>query len=252
MQKEFLLLEEVIIEKSKKCPVYYIANPGNYGDALIRYATLKFFRDIGLNFTELTSFKTNKREWWPTRFQPNAILIFGGGGAWCDLWNHESLVKKASKHFKHIIVLPSTYEITPSISNATYFCRDQYESKEQIPDALFCHDMAFYLGSISTPEGKGTGYFFRTDKESAGMIEIPMSNNDISSKGNHNTPIYSFFDETSQFSIIMTDRLHVAIAASLMGKEVHLYAGSYFKNRAVYLSTLKKYFPNVHFHEKTD
>jgi exopolysaccharide biosynthesis predicted pyruvyltransferase EpsI len=47
----------------------------------------------------------------------------------------------------------------------------------------------------------------------------------------------------------MTDRLHVAIASSLMGKEVHLYAGSYFKNKEVFLSTLKEYFPNVLFHD---
>jgi exopolysaccharide biosynthesis predicted pyruvyltransferase EpsI len=68
--------------------------------------------------------------------------------------------------------------------------------------------------------------------------------------GDHNTPIYSFFDELAPFSIIMTDRLHIAIASSLMGKEVHLYAGSYFKNKEVFLSTLKEYFPNVHFHDK--
>ncbi|HZF71582.1 polysaccharide pyruvyl transferase family protein [Sulfuricurvum sp.] len=249
MQKEYLLLEEIIKEKGKDGPVYYIANPGNYGDSLIRYATLKFFRDIGLNFTEIKSFKTKKREWWPTLFQRNSTLIFGGGGAWCTLWNHEKLVKKVSKRFKHVIVLPSTYEITPSISNATFFCRDQYESQDRLPDALFCHDMAFYLGTISAQEGNGTGYFFRTDKESANKVEIPISNHDISATGNHYTPIYSFFDEISRFSIIMTDRLHVAIASSLMGKEVHLHAGSYFKNKAVYLSTLKKYFSNVHFYE---
>lgn len=248
MQKEFLLLEEIIKEISKDGPVYYIANPGNYGDSLIRYATLKFFHDIGLNFTELTSFKTKKKEWWPTLFHSNSTLIFGGGGAWCNLWNHEKLVKKVSKRFRHVIILPSTYEITPSISNATFFCRGKYESKEHLPEALFCHDMAFYLGSISAPKGNGTGYFFRTDKESANKIDIPPSNHDLSATGDHNTPIYSFFDELAQFSIIMTDRLHVAIASSLMGKEVHLYAGSYFKNKEVFLSTLQEYFPNVLFH----
>ena len=65
MRKEFMLLEEVIEETTKKGPVYYIANPGNLGDSLIRYGAKKFFQDIGLKHTELKSFNTSKRHWWP-------------------------------------------------------------------------------------------------------------------------------------------------------------------------------------------
>lgn len=252
MRKEFLLLEEVIKEKSKNAPVYYLSNQGNYGDSLIRYGAFKFFEDIGLKYTVLKSFNTLRPAWWSTFFYRKGTLIFAGGGAWCDLYNREEILKKLSKRFKNVIILPSTYETSPSIPNATFFRRDQYESKDNMPNALFCHDMAFYIGSLEAEEGQGKGYFFRTDKESSNKIEIPKLNNDISTKGDHNTPIYAFMNEISKFDIIYTDRLHVSIAACLMGKEVHLYPGSYFKSRAIYLSSLKHYFKNIHFHDDMD
>ena len=58
MHKEFLLLEEVIKEKCENGPVYYLANPGNFGDSLIRYGTIKFFKDI-IVFFILTISKLN-------------------------------------------------------------------------------------------------------------------------------------------------------------------------------------------------
>lgn len=276
MKEEFSLLETMIKEKCKGGPVYYLPNPGNLGDSLIREGTLKFFKDIGLKYTYLEKTPTKKLYFKAliifdkainflktigmkhtylkplsklSTIYPKGTLIFGGGGAWCNLWNREDLIKNLSKYYKHIIVLPSTYEVTTTIPNVTFFRRDQYESKKNMPNTLFCHDMAFYLSNINVKSGDGKGYFFRTDKESSNKITIPDSNNDISSKGDHLTPINIFIDAISKFNVIYTDRLHVAIGASLLGKEVHLYPGAYFKNKAVYLSSLKDYYKNIHFHD---
>jgi hypothetical protein len=41
----------------------------------------------------------------------------------------------------------------------------------------------------------------------------------------------------------------VAIAACLLGRELHLHPGGYFKNRAVFRSSIEGRFPNAHFHE---
>jgi exopolysaccharide biosynthesis predicted pyruvyltransferase EpsI len=68
-------------------------------------------------------------------------------------------------------------------------------------------------------------------------------------KGNHLTEIYTFFNEISKFQIIYTDRLHVAIAGSLMDREVHLYPASYFKSRAIYMSSINNFFEKTHFYE---
>lgn len=129
-----------------------------------------------------------------------------------------------------------------------------FESKQKMPNATFCHDMAFYIGKEFLQKGKGSGkgYFFRCDAESANRIKIPPGNVDIALQGNHLSDVSQYFEILNRFAIIYTDRLHVAIAACLLEKEVHLYPGAYFKNRAVYLSSIKDYFDNVFFHEDFD
>ena len=217
---------------------------------MIRHGTLKFFHDINLDYKELT---LKKRDWLHPLLRGGTV-IYGGGGAWCRLWNHSPrYVTHIRRRFK-VIVLPSTYEFSFSIPNTHFFCRDLFESKRNMPNAVFCHDMAFYIEKqfLCKGGGLGKGYFFRCDKETAKRIKIPSNNNDISSKGTHLSSISQFFDEINKFATIYTDRLHVSIAACLLNKEVHFYPGSYFKNRAVYMSSMNDQFENVCFHEKFD
>ena len=257
MQSSFINLEKILKKKCRGAPVYYLSNPGNWGDALIRQGTLKFFDKIGLDFKEL-SYKelvelelTKNRKSLFSLFRKKPTVIYGGGGAWCKLWNHSVKYIDKLKDRYNIIVLPSTYESSYSVPNTTFFTRDKYESIRNMPQSTFCHDMAFYIGDdfVSGQKGKGEGYFFRTDKESAKQIDIPSGNYDISLAGNHLSEVAPFFEALDQYSTIHTDRLHVSIAAALLGKKVHLYPGSYFKNKAVYLSSLKDNFDNVIFHK---
>lgn len=257
MQKSFKNLEKILKKKCRRSRVYYIPNSGNWGDGLIRYGTLKFFKKINLDFTEVSSVKElnrlesekNHTSWFPF-FQKKPVVIYGGGGGWCKLWNHSTKIVNELKDQYSVIVLPSTYESTYTIPNTIFFTRDKFESKQNMPQAIFCHDMAFFIGNeFSSKQGGGTGYFFRTDEESASKINIPSENRDISLEKRHLTDIAPFFDAINHFSVIHTDRLHVSIAAALLKKEVHLYPGSYFKNKAVYLSSLQGHFKNVMFHE---
>ena len=250
MQDKFTILEETLKAECGRGPLYYFPNSGNWGDGLIRYGTLKFFYDINLNYKELTKSNIDQL----SLLNRGGTVIYGGGGGWCKLWNHSvDYVTKLKQRF-NVIVLPSTYELIYSIPNTIFFCRDMFESKQNMPSATFCHDMAFYIGKHFLRKGKGSGkgYFFRCDAESANRIKIPSCNNDISLKGNHLSEVSQFFDEINRFAVIYTDRLHVSIAACLLKKEVHLYPGSYFKNRAVYLSSMKDYFENVYFYKKFD
>jgi len=114
-----------------------------------------------------------------------------------------------------------------------------------MPKAIFCPDMAFYINYETNIKGRGEGYFFREDQESSGKISIPEENFDISLKSNHYGSLDLFFDTIARYETIYTDRLHVAIAGAILNRKVHLYASSYFKIKAVYLSTLGKYFKNV-------
>jgi len=78
---------------------------------------------------------------------------------------------------------------------------------------------------------------------------LVAKHSDISLKGSHLSSVYPFIDSIAKYGIIHTDRLHVAIAGCLLGLEVHLYPNSYFKNKAVYLSSIEGYYDNVFFHE---
>jgi exopolysaccharide biosynthesis predicted pyruvyltransferase EpsI len=59
---------------------------------------------------------------------------------------------------------------------------------------------------------------------------------------------YFFLRAIDRFSLVRTDRLHLAIGAAILGKKVELYPNDYYKNRAVYDFSLKA-LPNVRFVE---
>ena len=59
-----------------------------------------------------------------------------------------------------------------------------------------------------------------------------------------------FLRAVDLFEAIRTDRLHVAVAGAILGKDVEIFPNSYFKNRAMYEFSLRRY-PNVRFVEWT-
>ncbi len=154
-----------------------------------------------------------------------------------------------------VIVLPSTYEFPVRLPRTIFFCRDRFESGRNMPGATFCHDMAFYLGprQVGNGGGAGEGYFFRTDREaSPHRGPLPDGNRDISRSGHERSDVAPLLEEIDRFEVIRTDQLHVAIAGCLLGKMVHLYPNSYFKNRAVYQSSLQGRYDRVVFHDRFD
>lgn len=241
---EFAALAEYLKGLCGDQTVYYMANPGNWGDALIRQGTLLFFQQIGLHVSEI------KDQEDLNRMSPTVgTLVYGGGGAWCKLWNHGEMWATQFKQRYRVVVLPSTFEMAYAIPNTTLFCRDRYESQTNVPVARFCHDMAFYLHHAvePVPAGSGTGWFMRTDAESGHSRPIPPQNDDVSLRGTHLSDVKPLLAAVAPFETIHTDRLHVAITGCLLGKKVHLYPNSYFKNRAVYLSSMRDYFDKVEF-----
>lgn len=248
MNTEFERLAETLRAISHRRPLYYLPGLGNWGDGLIRAGTLRFFGQIGLEVTEIEHVSRGKR-WLP--WNRKGSLIYGGGGAWCHYWNQgAATIARVGHLFQEVVVLPSTFELPVDLPRVHLYARDRFESQAHAPRATFCHDMAFCLGSQNYSPGDGTGWFLRTDKESAHRLPIGASNRDISTEGTHLSPPDGFFSAVAKHRVIHTDRLHVAIAACLLGRELHLYPGGYFKNRALFRSSIEGHFPNTHFHEE--
>ena len=256
---EFELLWNIISDEKKGRDVYYMPNPGNWGDGLIRDATILFFNDKNLKYRTILPKKSKYyylKQLLLIRPFRQRLLIYGGGGGWTNLWGYPyRLLQKRifTLFFSKIIVLPSTYEIFLEDDKIVYFSRDRFQSQMVNQESIFCHDMAFYLisldkANLETSNGNEIkkGYFFRTDKESRGSFPLPEENFDISFCSDYEESYVGFLSIINKYEEIYTDRLHVAIASCILDKKLHFWEGSYFKNEAVFKSSMsffkRKYF----------
>lgn len=239
------------LEKYKYTKVDFFRFPGNYGDSLIWHGTKNLLSSLNISEQYVDTFSPRR----------NSVLLIDGGGNLVDYYSDvkEFLIKKPSL-YDEIIILPHTIvgekqiEVLNNISSKlTVFCREKV-SAEFLEDRLthgelyIWHDCAFYNDFSQTPTGKGVFNAFRSDKESI-LQALPRSNSDISYNGYATKPLDELIGMLQKYEQVNTDRLHVAICATLLGKQVRLFPGSYYKNKAVFDYSLKK-LPNIIFIEK--
>lgn len=124
------------------------------------------------------------------------------------------------------------------------------------PDGLRVTERILRLAASHALRTKGRGRLFRGDAEAGGFIH-DSSAFDLSVLCVRNWEdeattvliVAAFLRAISMFDEIETDRLHVAIAAGLLGIPVKLYPNSYFKNRAVFEHSIRRQYPSVQFVE---
>jgi exopolysaccharide biosynthesis predicted pyruvyltransferase EpsI len=247
--------------------IYYCANPGNAGDALIAFATHQVFKRNGIEFKKLKWNKTVK----------NKIVFYGGGG---NLRRVPLLTKveTASIHFlrnnvyqnEEFIILPHTINAYADVllnapAHLKIICREKtsyqfvYHNFPYKNNIFLSRDMAFNINyELYKKPGTGILNCFRNDIERTEIIP-PSDNNDLSrnwgSGGWSNNQsarkiANNFIEEISKYEQINTNRLHVAIVGAMIGKRVNLYPNSYYKNKSIYEYSMKKYFSNVKFVNK--
>jgi hypothetical protein len=253
-------LAEALLQATRGREVIFLQNNGNYGDCLIRYGTVRFFEDIGLQYREYDMAKrTHKaaalaRGIFDRLTTRRYLFVYSGSGAWADVCSVGlKNVHRQMAVNKNIFILPTTFQRFGLPEDLPVFVRDRFESWKVVPQAKFCHDMAFYLALVS-PErvlpdriapDRRLGLAFRTDNEarSDGLASL-SSNVDISASGTHSSDPHEFLRLIDRFTEIATDRLHVAIGALLLGKRVFVTEGIYFKMRAIYNSSIRGIFAN--------
>lgn len=186
-------------------------------------------------------------------------LLISGAGTFNRAWSYGAdRVKFYAGKYETVCVTPASFETSyPPIrkflrelpDNVTIFCRENVSFKALntlVPkreNVHLDHDAAFH--NDVTPwkmEGHGEINCFRTDKETVGRL-LPSKNYDISGMGRE-TQKTLLLDILKNFKTVNTDRLHVAIAGAILGKNVRMFASSYHKLFSVYEYSLKEN-PNV-------
>lgn len=238
-------------------PVLFFINPGNWGDSLIREGTEAFLRHYGFRyhatrFGDLLRGRTSlAREIDKAGHAP--VMFYCGSGIFSGHYDTPAKIAKLTHEFDTSVILPSTLamglDALEFAANTTFVVRDRSESAKRIPGAMFCHDMAFFLEPKAVPAGFGEGWFLRSDHERPAGTPLHRKNVDISRLGRAFSPIEPFLARIARFRTVHTNRLHVGIAAAILGKDVRLYSNDYFKIQAIYETSLAPYFPNVHFAE---
>ncbi len=247
--------------------IYFMQNHGNFGDALIRYGTIRFFEDLGVSFQEfdmgrrvdkVRCLAAGARQ----RLGESALFIYSSSGAWAEACRvGYDNVKRQLRVASNMFVLPTTFQLFDLDAEIDIFVRDRHESQALLPDRPFCHDMAFYLAMIDPdrvlpdrrPPSKSTAFAFRVDNESSGHGWSDIdANHDVSNAGDHRSDPQDFLRYLDDFEEIITDRLHVAIGGAVLGKPVFVAPGNYFKIRAIFESSIRSVFDNVTLVETAD
>ena len=250
-------MEEVdlkkFLEKYRDTKVDFYRFPGNYGDSLIWHGTKIVLNELNIseNYVEIYSPKIND------------VLFIDGGGNFVDYYSDvRDFLTKNRDFYKEIVILPHTIFGDEQINtlnnlsgNITVFCREKVSYnfvKEKLlkGNVYLWHDCAFYNAFPKSPDGIGALNTFRKDKESI-FNNVPNANNDLSYNGYATKPLDELIDSLKQYEEINTDRLHIAICATLLGKKVNLFPNSYYKNEAVFDYSLRN-FTNISFKTSVD
>jgi len=240
--------------------IIYIPNPGNAGDSLIAFGTIQIFNELGLNW-KMGSISNEYH---------NKTLFYGGGGNLVGLYSNCKKFIKKNKNDNKIIILPHTIKsedifLSNLNDNIIIFCRE--ETSYNYVLKVFNHkknvylskDMAFYINNLNKYKiikGNGVCNAYRTDIEKTN-IKIPEDNSDLSNtliKPGNTKKInvikdvsLSIFDHLSKFKTINTNRLHIAIAGSLLDKKVNFYRNSYYKNKSAFEYSINNIYKNTNF-----
>lgn len=231
----FDVLTNAIVERAHRKPVAYFPNPGNWGDGLIHAGTVQF---LGANKIDYRSYGRAELDVVDSETYPLAIV--GGGGGWCRNWHSTpAFLEKVAERFENVVLLPTSFDqgiAARDLPNVLYFSRDLNGATESV---LHCPDMAFYYDFPTIDPSLGYPLLaFRRDKERSDDAIAPFRNWDLPLLGNANQEVKTLIGLVAKFKVVYTDRLHIGIIASMLGRNTHLLDGNYRKNVGVFESTL--------------
>lgn len=203
---------------------------GNVGDDMIFEGTRQLFSRNNIAWSH-----------WEQEGSYDGVLISGGGNLGTAYGLHiirKKLFRETELQGIETIILPQTF--TGGIERIPDWVTVYVREKQSLcfPNSFLLPDMSFaYTPDFSLPERKKqTGIFLRKDREAI-FSEIPSIGDPV-----HLFPtVYEFLKAAASFSLLITDRLHFAIAGLLMKTRVILLPNIYFKNRSIWETWLKNF-----------
>lgn len=261
MKLEFDRLADLVSTAARGRPIAFLQNTGNWGDSLIREGAERFLETYGFHFRSFRhrDFYKGKRKWTEIHEalnHENPLYIYNGCGIYSGNYPGVRFIAELSHNVEDLLLFPSTFAIdleAQGFSDRTKICvRDKFQSKARYPDALFCHDLAFFVSPGRWPAGRGSAIIMRRDPEAPKDLRLPRSNRDISSRGKTHTPIKNFLRIIASYETVHTNRLHVGVAATLLGRKTFIYSNNYFKIDAIFKSSIAPYFDNAELHAQFD
>ncbi len=216
-----------------KKAIWYEAGPGNAGDELLHAGAMCLFRKI------------------ETRIVSKAVrpdfIVWGGGGNLGSMWmncfrRRARVFQEAKEREIPIIIMPQSATDTTELFNESVhiFARESttqklYPQSTLAPDTSLAFDEDVNEFSNKVPLFN-VGVFLRKDKESSGLFDLKLSIGDPTSFSKDH---WGYFRLASEFACIVTDRLHFAITALILGRRTVLLQNIYYKNQAVYDAWLR-------------
>lgn len=222
---------------------------GNKGDGLIYEGLFNYFRDNDINFNIIKNWKEHENK--------NKILFICGGGGFSPIYNTNTVYIDLINKYEDIWILPTTFDCSidvvenflASLNNkkTKIFCREMksYNDVKKIfkGNVFIDHDTAFNVDySKWIKGGNGVLNAIRLDGEKNDSITKLFNNkkiNDVSAGNYKEWKI--LLDEISKYDEVHTNRAHVSIASTLMGKNTFIYPSNYFKQEEIYKYSLSKY-----------
>ena len=218
-------------------PIRLLAGiPGNLGDHLIWQGTRRLLARHGVQYEEVDLSELVTLNW-PS--QIGTLVIPGSGAltAHFNEWLPEAVIT-ASRLFRRVVILPSEFEpevpaVQAALSreNVFAFARDShsYEKTKHFGRATLAPDPALWSHGFVPGPPAGTADVMegeillavRTDSLSRlpGFgLRPALSNRDISAIA---ADLNEFLNYVRQSDCVVTDRLHVAVAAIILGKTLH-------------------------------
>lgn len=199
----------------------FVRPTGNVGDMLIEKATLQLFDHFGIQW-----------KYWRPQEPLESIqeLVFGGGGNMGETYRcNWDLRQMCLQTGLPVTILPQSFLGPEDRPFRRVYVREN-ASFQYAPEGILAPDLALGLRPEPFPAATNPlGIFLRRDLEardtapwySLDPVELAQTPN-------------QYLQLASHYEVIITNRLHLAVAGILLDRKVILLPNSYHKNTSMY------------------